>query len=64
VEFVAVLALLMQTHSLQIVKERGETEDDARRRVEDVISDCGMQILLRMEDAGKARLKCVARASR
>ena len=61
-EFIAVLALLMQTHSLQIVKEHGETEDDARRRVEDVINDCDMQILLRMEDTGKVRLKCVARA--
>jgi hypothetical protein len=64
VEFVAVLALLMQTHSRQIVKEHGETEDDAGRRVEDVIDDCDMQILLRMEDVGKVRLKCVARASK
>jgi cytochrome P450 len=64
VEFVAVLALLMHTHSLAIVKEHGETEDEARRRVEDVVNDCNMEMLLRMKNAAKAKLRCVAKASR
>jgi cytochrome P450 len=62
VEFVGVLASLMRTHSLEIVTGDGETEGNAKRRVRNVINDCDMEILLRMKDAGKARLRCVARA--
>ncbi|KAF1850415.1 cytochrome P450 [Cucurbitaria berberidis CBS 394.84] len=53
VEFAAVLALLMRNHQLTIVRQSGETEQQARRRVLAVVNDCDMQILLRMRDADR-----------
>lgn len=58
VEFVAVLALLMREYRLGIVKEKGETEEQARERVKGVINDCDMQLLLRMRDSDRVRLRC------
>lgn len=52
------LALLMHRHQLSIVQEEGETEEQARERVERVINDCDMQLLLRMRDSGRVRLRC------
>jgi hypothetical protein len=58
VEFV-VLALLMHNHSLVIVKEDGETDKEAMTRVKGVVDDCDMQILLRMRNAERVRLRYV-----
>jgi hypothetical protein len=60
VELVAVLALLM--HKPEVVKKAGESEKAAKKRVERVINDCDMQILLRMTDAERVRLRCVLRS--
>jgi hypothetical protein len=60
VEFVAVLALLMRKHRLSIVREKEETEEQTRERVKKVINDCDMQLLLRMRDSDRVRLKCEA----
>jgi cytochrome P450 len=62
VEFVAVLALLMYNHSLVIVKKAGESEKSAKKRVMGVVNNCDMQILLRMQNAEKVRLRCVLRS--
>jgi cytochrome P450 len=61
VEFVAVLALLMYKHSLVVVKKARESEDAAKKRVMRVVNGCDMQILLRMQDAERVRLRCVLR---
>lgn len=58
VEFVAVLAFIIRQHQLTIMQEDGETEEEARMRVQKVVNDCDMQLLLRMRDADKAKLKC------
>lgn len=59
VEFVAVLALLMQAHRLSVVKNHGETEEQMHRRVREVVEDCDMQLLLRMRDADRVKLRCL-----
>jgi len=56
VEFVAVLALIMSRHRLRIKRELGESEEQARTRVHKVLSDCDMQLLLRIRDASQVRL--------
>jgi cytochrome P450 len=61
VEFVAVLALIMQKHRLTIKRDAGENEDQARTRVRAVLNDCDMQLLLRMKNANKVKLRCEAR---
>ncbi|KAF1995035.1 cytochrome P450 [Amniculicola lignicola CBS 123094] len=58
VEFVAVLALLMRQHRFRIVKNREETEEQSKERVRGVINDCDMQLLLRMRDSDRVRLRC------
>jgi ribosome recycling factor len=61
VEFVGVLALLMKDYRLEVVREEGDSEEQARERVRNVVDDCDMQILLRMKDAERVRLRCVLR---
>jgi cytochrome P450 len=58
VEFVAVIALLMQDCKLSIVRKHGESEEHAKTRAVGIVNDCDMQMLLRMRDAGQLRLKC------
>jgi cytochrome P450 len=60
VEFVAVIALLMQDCKPSIVREQGESEEQAKKRAARIVNDCDMQMLLRMRDAGqfKLKLKC------
>lgn len=50
VEFVATMAALFRTHRVQPVPRKGETLDQARTRVLDVVKDTGMQLLLNMRD--------------
>lgn len=59
VEFVALLALLMQAHRLSVVKNDGETDEQMHRRVRKVVEDCDMQLLLRMRDADRVKLRCL-----
>jgi cytochrome P450 len=61
VEFVAVLVALMREHVLQIVSEGAESEEQARLRAMRVVSDCDMQLLLRMRDADRLKLRFVHR---
>ncbi|KAF2106159.1 putative cytochrome P450 monooxygenase [Lophiotrema nucula] len=58
VEFVAVIATLMKGCSLSVIGEEGESEKDMQTRVDGVINDCDMQLLLRMKNPDKVRVKC------
>jgi cytochrome P450 len=59
VEFVVVLACLMRSYRIQVVKLKGETEAQAMNRVLQVVNDCDMQLLLRMKNADNIKLRCV-----
>jgi cytochrome P450 len=61
VEFVAIIALIMQKHRLTIKHNDFESEEQARTRVRAVLNDCDMQLLLRMRDANRVKLICEAR---
>jgi len=50
VEFVATIAALFRTHRVQPVPGKGETMDQARNRVLNVVKDTRMQLLLQMRD--------------
>ncbi|KAL9108133.1 MAG: hypothetical protein Q9227_007110 [Pyrenula ochraceoflavens] len=58
VEAVAVLACLFQSHYVIVKREAGESEIDARNRVENCVNDVNMEMLLRMTDADRVRLIC------
>lgn len=59
VEFVAVLATMLQGCRIETVRLPSENEDMMRKRVMNVVNDCDMQLLLRMKDADKVQLKFV-----
>jgi hypothetical protein len=48
----------MQDCKLNIVREHGESEEQAKERVVGIVNDCGMQMLLRIRDAGQLKLRC------
>ena len=56
VEFVAVLAHLLQCHRVRLVLEPGEDFAKARKRVMDITEDCEQTLLLRMRDADSVKL--------
>ena len=57
VEVVAVLAALFHRHRVHIVADAGETDEAAIRRVVGVVEDCDMQMLLRMKNPEKVRVR-------
>lgn len=61
VEFVAVMAALLNGQRLEAVQMPGEKEEDVKKRVLGVVNDVDMQMLLRMRhgDAVKLRLRRV-----
>lgn len=50
VEFVATMAALFRNHRVQPVPMMGETLDEARNRVLDVVKDSSVELLLQMRD--------------
>ena len=50
VEFVATMATLFRSHRVDPVPKQGETLDQARHRVLEVVKDTRMQLLLQMRD--------------
>ncbi|KUJ14432.1 cytochrome P450 [Mollisia scopiformis] len=56
VEFVAVIAVLLRDHRVNIVRKIGESLQEARERALAVTQDCNMELLLRMKDADQVRL--------
>lgn len=63
VEFTAVIACLMRKHRLVIVRETGENEQQAQQRVRKVINDCDNQMLLKMRDPVRVKLRCERRTT-
>jgi hypothetical protein len=62
VEFTAVIACLTRKHRLSIAREVGENERQARQRVRQVVNDCDDQMLLKMRDPERAKLRYEIRA--
>jgi len=56
VEFVAVLAVLLRNHRVNVVRLDGESFEKAKERALSVTQDCNMEMLLRMRDADQVRL--------
>lgn len=58
VEYVAVLATIFHRRRLSIVLGSDETAEQGRRRALATAEDCDMQMLLRMRDAERVKLRC------
>jgi hypothetical protein len=56
---VAVLACLMNICRVKTVKLEQEDKKAMRERVWRVLDDCDLQLLLRMKDAERVRVRCV-----
>ncbi|KAE8449165.1 hypothetical protein EG329_008549 [Mollisiaceae sp. DMI_Dod_QoI] len=56
VEFVAVISRLFRKHNVRPVLEEGETFDDAKKRIFDVVEDSHLVITLQMKHPEKIRL--------
>lgn len=54
VEFVAVISLLLRRHRVKVVMEPGETSEEARKRVIDVVENSSLKLTLRMRHPGKS----------
>jgi cytochrome P450 len=61
VEAVAVIAHLFSGHCLMPQKLANESDKEARKRTLDCANDVNMEMLLRMVDADRVRLSCIAR---
>jgi cytochrome P450 len=59
VEFVAVLACIVQRCRIETVRLGVEDDETMKLRVMRVLNNCDFQLLLRMKDAEKVQLKCV-----
>lgn len=57
----AVVAMVIKRCKLGVVREKGESEEQARRRALGVVNDCDFSLLLRMREAGKVGLVCEER---
>jgi cytochrome P450 len=57
VEFVATLACLFHKHRVSPEVQNGDTEEQARRKLLDVLNDSDMQLAMRINQPKKIRLK-------
>lgn len=56
VEFVAVMAKLFRKHKVGIVLEEGETEEQARERVWEVLEDSWLRVTIQIRCPEKVKL--------
>lgn len=56
VEFVAVIAYLLKTHRVQLLRAEGESLESAQKRILAVCEDSELGLLLRMRNADSVRL--------
>ncbi|MCJ1289405.1 hypothetical protein MMC34_000937 [Xylographa carneopallida] len=61
VEFVAAMTSLFKDHRVQPLTKRGETLEQARRPVLDVVADSAVNLLLEMQDPGSVALRWTRR---
>jgi cytochrome P450 len=59
VEFVAVLACLLRDHRICGRHYARENLETARTEIMNIVNDVNMQMLLRMQNADRARLMCI-----
>jgi hypothetical protein len=48
----------MQDYKLSIVREHGESGEQAKERAVDIVNDCSMRMLLRIHNAGQLKPRC------
>jgi len=58
VEYVAVLSSIFRRHRISIVLEQGESDEQGRKRALETTADCDVQMLLRMRNADRVKLRC------
>lgn len=63
VEFVAVIAQLLSGHTIEVVRNPGEAEEQARKRVFSVIRDSVVKLTLQVRRPESVKLKFVKRGS-
>jgi cytochrome P450 len=61
VEFVAVIAKLLGEHTIEVVPNSKETEEQARARVLSVVRNCDVKLTLQMKRPESVKLKFVKR---
>ena len=61
VEFVAVIANLFRKHRVQPERMVGETEEQARRRVLEIVDDGAVKMLLQMKDPARVSVRWTRR---
>jgi hypothetical protein len=61
VEFVAAIATLFRDHRIEILREGGESKEEAERRVQEVVDDSAMVLLLQILRPESVGLKWVRR---
>jgi hypothetical protein len=61
VEFVAAIATLFRDHRIDILREDGESKEEAERRVQEVVDDSAMVLLLQILRPASVGLKWVRR---
>lgn len=59
VEFVAAMAGLFHRHRVEIVKEDGENQEEAEKRVKELLDDSAMVLLLQLMKPEKVGLRWV-----
>ncbi|KAF2750887.1 cytochrome P450 monooxygenase-like protein [Sporormia fimetaria CBS 119925] len=57
VEHVGVMVSMFRQHRVEPVREEGENQEDARRRVKEAVADTGMRLLLQMLHPEKVALR-------
>jgi cytochrome P450 len=57
VEFVAVMATLLNEHRIRPEREAGESVEDMQKRVRGVANDCDAIMILRVRDADQVKMK-------
>lgn len=61
VEFVGAISTLFRDHVLEPVTHSGESREEARKRMQDVVDDSGLVLLLQMLRPEKAGVRWVKR---
>jgi len=56
VEFVAVIAHLLQRHRVRAIREPGETQEAVRKRIYEVLEDSGLEVTIKMNHPEKVQL--------
>ena len=56
VEFVAVIAYLLQRHRVRAIREPGETQEALRKRIYEVLEESGLEVTIKMYHPEKVKM--------